>query len=115
MSFTEPMPHYARAPPELHCAHVLVGDGIEYDWGKMKQFFRRKNKYNDFHGLILSSMSPEALPLSTSRKFARRARAYRRAYREGVDNEQACIEKMVKKFKVHRNALDFATKFIQEA
>lgn len=94
---------------------MFAGCGIEYDWGKMKQFFRRKNKYSDFHELILSSMSPEALPLSTSRKFARKARAYRRAYREGVDNEQACIEKMIKTFKSHRNALDFATAFIDKA
>lgn len=81
----------------------------------MKQFFRRKNKYVNFHSLILSSMSPENLPLSTSRKFSRKARAYRRAYREGVNNEQACIEKMIKQFKVHRNASDFATAFIQNA
>lgn len=81
----------------------------------MKQYFRRKNKYINFHNLILSSMSHDALPLSTSRKFARKARAYRRAYREGVDNEHACIEKMVKKFKAHRNAADFATAFIQNA
>lgn len=92
-----------------------AGNGIEYDWGRMKQHFRRKNKGKNFHGLILASMSPEALPLSTSRKFSRKARAYRRAYREGVDNEQACIEAMVKKFKVHRNALDFATSFILNA
>lgn len=94
---------------------AFAGCGIEYDWGKMKQFFRRKNKYCDFHELILSSMSPEALPLSTSRKFARKARAYRRAYREGVDNEQTCMEKMIKTFKCHRNALDFATAFIDKA
>lgn len=92
-----------------------AGDGIEYDWGRMKQFFRRKNKYSNFHTLILQSMGPEALPLSTSRKFARKARAYRRAYREGVNNEHACIEKMVKTFKCHRNALDFATAFIRDA
>ena len=78
----------------------------------MKQTFRRKNKYVKFHELILESMSRRALPLSTSRKFARKARAYRRAYREGVDNVHACIEKMVKKFKAHRNAKDFAKAFI---
>ena len=65
--------------------------------------------------LILQSMSRDALPLSTSRKFSRRARAYRRAYREGVDNEQVSIEKMVKVFKTHRNAKDFASAFIRDA
>lgn len=94
---------------------LYAGNGIEYDWGKMKQYFRRKNKCTRFHELILASMAPEALPLATSRKFSRKARAYRRAYKEGVDNEHACIEKMVKTFKVHRNALDFATAFIKNA
>lgn len=81
----------------------------------MKQNFRRKNKYTQFQELILSSMGSDSLPLSTSRKFSRKARAYRRAYREGVDNEHSCIEKMVKKFKAHRNAVDFAKAFIRDA
>ena len=55
------------------------------------------------------------IPLSTSRRFARKARAYRRAYREGVDNALTCIESMVKTFKTHRNAIDFAFKFITDA
>lgn len=100
---------------DLESPPTLVGNGIEYDWGRMKQNFRRKNKYIDFHGLIVSSMGPQSLPLSTSRKFSRKARAYRRAYREGVDNEHSCIEKMVKTFKAHRNAADFAKAFIRDA
>ena len=43
------------------------------------------------------------------------SRAYRRAYRDGVDNEHASIEKMIKQFKVHRNAADFASSFILTA
>ena len=105
--------HILVMSPKGHCE--LAGQGIEYDWGKMKQNFRRKNKYKHFHGLILDSMSRATLPLSTSRKFARKARAYRRAYREDCDNEHASIEKMIKTFKVHRNALDFAKKFIRES
>ena len=60
-------------------------------------------------------MGRASLPLATSRKFARKARAYRRAYRHGTDNEHTSIEKMIKTFKAHRNAKDFATKFIREA
>ena len=60
-------------------------------------------------------MSRVALSLITTRKFARKARAYRRAYREGVDNELASIENMVETFKTHRNAIDFAYKFITES
>ena len=60
--------HILVMSPKGHCE--LAGQGIEYDWGKMKQNFRRKNKYKNFHGLIQDSMS--------TRKFARKARAYRR-------------------------------------
>ena len=105
--------HILAMSPKGHCE--LAGNGIEYDWGKMKQNFRRKNRYGNFHQLILDSMSRKVLPVSTSRKFARKARAYRRAYREGTDNEHASIEAMVKKFKAHRNAADFASKFIRDA
>ena len=105
--------HRLIMSPKGHCE--LAGDGIEYDWGRMKQRFRRKNKYRNFHQLILDSMSRESLPLSTSRKFARKARSYRRAYREGVDNEHTSIENMIKKYKVHRNAKDFAGSFIRDA
>ena len=105
--------HILIMSPKGHCE--LAGDGIEYDWGRMKQRFRRKNKYRHFHQLILDSMSRDSLPLSTSRKFARKARSYRRAYREGVDNEHTSIENMIKKFKVHRNAKDFAGSFIRDA
>lgn len=107
----------AAVTVELTCKSIshLSGNGIEYDWGRMKQNFRRKNRYEDFHGLILSSMAPQSLPLSTSRKFSRKARAYRRAYRQGIDNEYACIEKMVQRFKAHRNAADFAKAFIRNA
>lgn len=65
--------------------------------------------------MILKSMARGVLQRSTSRKFARKARAYRRAYREGCDNEHASIEQMVKNFKTYRNAADFAGKFIAQA
>ena len=107
--------HRLIMSPKGHCE--LAGSGIEYDWGKMKMWFRRHNrlKRHGFHELILQSMSRVALSLVTTRKFARKARAYRRAYREGVDNELASIENMVETFKTHRNAIDFAYKFITES
>ena len=98
----------------------LAGVGIEYSWGKAKQKFRRD--VNDrvaahLHANIVKCFSrvDKFLPLARVRKFARKTRAYRRAYREGVDNVHACIEKMVKKFKAHRNAKDFAKAFIQSS
>ena len=104
--------HILVMSPKGHCE--LAGQGIEYDWGKPKQNFRRKNKYIKFHDYILCSMSRSVLSRSTSRKFARKPRAYRRAYREGVDNEHARIESMIKVFKAHRNAADFAGKFVRK-
>eukprot|EP00962_Isochrysis_galbana_P035580 scaffold12209_cov134-Isochrysis_galbana.AAC.5 len=64
----------------------------------MKQTYRRNNRYQkDFHEMILKSMARGVLKRSTSRKCARKARAYRRAYRERCDNEHASIEQLVKK------------------
>ena len=98
----------------------LAGVGIEYSWGKAKQKFRRD--VNDrvaahLHANIVKCFSrvDKFLPLARVRKFARKTRAYRRAYRHGTDNEHTSIEKMIKTFKAHRNAKDFATKFIREA
>ena len=50
-SLVEARGHILVMSPKGHCE--LAGQGIEYDWGKMKQNFRRKNKLKNFHGLIL--------------------------------------------------------------
>ena len=107
--------HILAMSPKGHCE--LAGDGIEYDWGRSKQNFRRGNTGDaaSFHELILWSIARENLTLSTSRKFSRVARAYRRAYWEGVDNDHTSIERMTKTYKTHRNAFDFAKKLIQES
>ena len=59
-------------------------------------------------------MARSNLSIETTRKFARKARAYRRAYREGVDNEHTDIENMIKVFRAHRNAFDFAGAWIRQ-
>ena len=69
-----------------------------------------RRRYREFDELRAALR--EHLQLSTTRKFARKARAYRRAYRVGSDNEHTSIEKMVKVFKAHRNAKDFAVSCI---
>ena len=71
----------------------IVGAGIEYSWGKAKQRFRRDTNGRvaaHLHRNIVACMSREEkfLPVSRERKFARRTRAYRRAYREGQPNSQ---------------------------
>jgi hypothetical protein len=107
--------HIVRFTPKGHCE--LAGIGIEYNWGKMKKFYRRENKPtgpDDFYGLVVRSMSREVVPVLSSRRFARKARAYKRAYRSGESNEHADLEAMVKSFKTHRNALDFAGAFVRD-
>ena len=107
--------HICMLSPKGHCE--LAGCGIEYDWGKMKIYFRRNNSCNlkKFHALIVDSLAHDNLSIETSRKFARKARAYRRAYREGVDNEHTQIENMIKTFRTHRSAFDFAGAYIRQA
>jgi hypothetical protein len=87
----------------------LAGAGVEYSWGKAKQKFRRD--VNDrvaahLHQNIVSCFSrlEKFLPLSRVRKFARKTRAYRRAYKEGKPNSHADVEKLVKAYKSHRSA-----------
>jgi hypothetical protein len=83
----------------------------------MKKLYRKQNKPTgpgDFYGLVVRSMSREVVPLLSSRRFARKARSYKRAYREGKSNEHADLETMVKLFKSHRNALDFAGAFVRD-
>ena len=43
--------------------------------------------------------------VSLVRKFARKTRAYRRAYREGKPNSLADVERLVKVYKSHRAAV----------
>ena len=97
---------------------AVVGAGaVEYAWGKAnKQKFRRD--INDrvaahLHKNIVKCFSrlEKFLPLARIRKFARKTRAYRRAYREGKPNSLADVEKLVKGYKSHRSADVFDKKF----
>mmetsp|Transcript_46989 Transcript_46989/g.123819 ORF Transcript_46989/g.123819 Transcript_46989/m.123819 type:complete len:759 (+) Transcript_46989:1223-3499(+) len=97
----------------------LAGVGIEYSWGRAKQKFRRD--VNDrvsghLHRNIVKCFSrePKFLPLSRIRKYARKTRAYRRAYRDGKSNSLASLEKLVKQYKQHRSAEVFDRKFVHD-
>ena len=58
------------------------------------------------HKNIVACFSRAAafVPLARVRKFARKTRAYRRAYREGQPNSLADVERLVKAYKSHRAA-----------
>ena len=66
-ALVEALGHILVMSPKGHCE--LAGQGIEYDWGKPKQNFRRKNKYINFHELILWSMLRSVLSRSTVSKI----------------------------------------------
>ena len=92
-------------------APELAGDGIEYCWGKGKYEFRHLNDGVPKHlqDNIWRALDPtEVLFPLRVRKFARKTRSYKRAYREiagggGTVAQHAEIERHVKKVKAHRS------------
>ena len=87
----------------------LAGLGIEFSWGKAKQKFRRDvNDRVQAHlrrnVIACFSRSEKFLPLARIRKYARKTRAYRQAYREGKPNSLADVERLIKGYKSHRAA-----------
>lgn len=106
--------HIPEMSPKCH--PELAGVGIEYSWGKAKQWMRRKSDHvgAHLHANIEKSLSigegcithPENLPLARVRKYARKARCYRRTYAGDTTSTlgREDIEKHVKTQKVHRGA-----------
>ena len=74
--------HILILSPKYH--PELGGCGIEYAWGKSKQWFRANNNQmaKDLHMNIENSMSEIVLPISRCWKFERKTRDYRRLYRD---------------------------------
>jgi len=109
--------HYGLLSPKGH--PELAGQGVEYCWGKAKQFYRRHNTMDNktFKQRVIESMdTKEVLNMERVRKFARRARAYRNGYREPeLAGSYLGIEKLVKRSKAHRCTLDQAYSFIMNA
>lgn len=104
----------AKGHPEL------AGVGVEYTWGKAKQMFRRHvndriAKHLRRNIIACFRRAADFLPLSRIYKFARKARAYRRAYRDNEPNSFADVEKLMKRYKCHRNAATFDTAFIEHS
>jgi hypothetical protein len=113
--------------PKCHCE--LAGEGIEYSWGCAKNLYRRqplktKRGKANFRGTVQQCFSREVLTIERVRLFSQRARAYMLAYQmlrqeqeeEGVSSTDtsSCpvnVEKILKKFKSHRCAMDFDKAF----
>lgn len=89
--------HIPEMSPKCH--PELAGVGIEYSWGKSKQWFRRHSDHvaRNLHENIKESF--KLLNLPRVRKFARKTRSYGRAY-DGRDSMQhGDIEKNVHRMK----------------
>ena len=120
--------HILICSPKSHCE--IAGVGVEYSWGMSKMHFRRTNDCDPahLHDNVVKSLSEEVLPLSRVRKYARRTRDFKRAYRhleesgeesgeaaaatagEAVEGVLRFLRVNVTKVKTHRSALanDFA-------
>jgi hypothetical protein len=111
--------------PKCHCE--LAGEGIEYVWGCAKNHYRRqpmkdKRGTETFRETVRKCLSREVITTERVRLFSQRARAYIRAYHmmrqeqltgsssSTLDSAAASpvnVEKLLKKFKTHRCAMDF--------
>jgi hypothetical protein len=116
--------------PKCHCE--LAGEGIEYAWGCAKNHFRRqpledKRGEDNFRRTVRKCFSRNVITSERVRRFSQRARAYILAYHKirqeqridslptfELDDTSASpvkVEKLLKKFKTHRCAMDFDSTF----
>jgi hypothetical protein len=114
--------------PKCHCE--LAGEGIEYAWGCVKNQYRRqplkhKKGKENFRQTVRKCFSRQVITTERVRLFSQRARAYILAYHK-IRQEQLTsssttdldstaspvnVEKMLKRFKTHRCAMDFDSSF----
>ena len=116
--------------PKCHCE--LAGEGIEYAWGCAKNHYQRqplkdKRGKDNFRATVRKCFSRDIVTTERVRLFSQRARAYILAYAmmrheqtstsstNKVDlNSTASpvtVEKIIRKFKTHRCAMDFDSAF----
>ena len=72
------------------CHPEMAGEGIEYNWGCAKGYYRRlpiteKRTKNKFRESVKKSISREIMTIERQRMFSRRARQYMLAY-HAIDN-----------------------------
>ena len=114
--------------PKCHCE--LAGEGIEYAWGCAKNHYRRqppkdKRGKDNFRRTVRKCFSRQVVTTERVRMFSQRARAYILAYHK-IRQEQLTlspttdsdgtaspvnVEKLLKRFKTHRCAMDFDSSF----
>jgi hypothetical protein len=113
--------------PKCHCE--LAGEGIEYAWGCAKNNYRRqplkhKKGKENFRQTVRKCFSRQVVTTQRVRLFSQRARAYILTYHM-IRQEQLTsattnldstaspvnVEKLLKRFKTHRCAMDFDSTF----
>jgi len=104
--------HLLQLSPKYHAE--LAGQGIEYDFGRTKWWFRNHNSHSTagLREKSKQSFGPDVVTIAHTRKFARRARDYQRAYRVGHTGLE--VEVGIKKYKCHRAAIDTDFTFCRE-
>ena len=102
--------HIVKLSSKYHAE--CAGVGIEYDFGRAKWWFRKHNRHSTTSLRRLSSdaFGSDVVSLFHTRKFARKARDYMRAYRAGAMGLEA--DSAVTILKSHRAALDTHTAFV---
>jgi len=114
--------------PKCHCEHA--GEEIEYAWGCAKNHYRRqplkhKRGKENFRQIVRKCFSRQVVTTERVRLFSQRARAYILAYHKirqeqltsstttDSDNTASPVneEKLLKRFKTHRCAMDFDSSF----
>jgi hypothetical protein len=78
------------------CHPEMAGEGIEYNWGCAKGFYRRlpiteKRTKNKFRESVKKSISRDIMTIERQRMFSRRARQYMLAY-NAIDNNNDANE-----------------------
>jgi hypothetical protein len=74
------------------CHPEMAGEGIEYNWGCAKGYYRRlpiteKRTKNKFRESVKKSISRDIMTIERQRMFSRRARQYMLAY-HAIDNNK---------------------------
>ena len=91
-----------------------AGQGIEYDFGRVKWWYRKHNRHStkSLREMSAKAFNIDVVSLHHTRKFARKNREYMRVYRAGAKGLET--DSSVKILKCHRCSLDTHTTFIIE-
>ena len=89
-----------------------AGVGVEYDFGRVKWWFRKYNRLSteSLRKLSADAFGKDVVSLRHARKFARKARDYMHAYRAGAVGLET--DSVVSILKCHRCVLHTHSAFV---